>query len=67
MFLRLPSGAQPQRFAQLVAGHGYIWVRNYNGQKPTYRLDRISLLDKGQKITVPEISRFEDQPGHGPR
>ena len=60
VFLRLPSGAEPQRFGQLVAGHDYIWLRNYNGQRPTYRLDRISLIDRGQEIAVPEVSRFEE-------
>jgi len=41
--LGFPSGHEPRAMVQLAVTEGFIWVRNLNGQTPTYRLHRADL------------------------
>lgn len=58
--LQFPTGAASQRFGQVVAGHDYLWFRNLNGKNPVYRLKRSRLLDKGELLTLPEVSLLDE-------
>ncbi len=51
LLLRFPEGTARQELVQLALGYRYIWLRNYDGHSPTFRLDRAA-LDRARKVGV---------------